>query len=154
MEVRTKKIIFYSLDLIFAAFLISTITVIIVKQFLVKDYPFMVVYIYLQYVATYLTFRLKHFSFYIRDAIVNRIHIFNFMFSVFNMIIGYVEMADNIDHGHIYQPNKGYFFIVLSATICAHIVIMAYLFCPRAIMDSYWAARRRDLLLGSFGFMN
>jgi len=101
MEFRTKRILLFLMDLIFVAILTASLIMIILKRFMTSDYPFMLVYIYIQYVVIYLTFRVKHGA-YVRDCILNRIHVFNFMFSIFNLIIGYIELSDNVEHGRIY----------------------------------------------------
>jgi hypothetical protein len=89
--------------------------------------------------VTYLTFRVKYCPQPAQPDPMNsslsllyRIHVFNFLFSLFTLATGYVEVTRTI-------VNKGSFSVLYSleliSLIMAHIVVMVYLCCPKKVMS-------------------
>jgi hypothetical protein len=75
-----------------------------------------------------------------------RFHLFNFLFALFNSVIGYIEIVKSINKGGVLFDDLGYFMMECSSLLCAHVIISTYVCCPQATLpESMMAARRRRL---------
>lgn len=95
MDQRKKEKILLGVDLLFLVVFFGSLIGFVVKKYMIEDYPFLLVYIYLVYLALYLTFRLKHCK-SMPLPVLYRLHLFNFLFSVFSLITGYIEVIRSI----------------------------------------------------------
>mmetsp|Transcript_2515 Transcript_2515/g.2453 ORF Transcript_2515/g.2453 Transcript_2515/m.2453 type:complete len:97 (+) Transcript_2515:118-408(+) len=96
---------------------------------MVEEYPFVFVYIYIQYIFLYLTFRVKHCSSMSHNA-TYRFHLFNFIFAIFNAIIGYIELVQAINGDGMLSTSVTYFILECSSLVCAHVIFGIYVCCP------------------------
>ena len=62
--------------------------------------------------------------------IIYRFHLFNFLFSLFTLVTGYLEVVKSINGDGILKASPGFFALHLSSLVCAHLVISIYICCP------------------------
>lgn len=130
MNLRLKKYLLLFLDILFVALLFVTIFVLVADA--IKDVqPFYIIYMYLQFLALYMTFRLRHTSARIDVNVIYRFHLFNMLFSLFTVVTGYLELVKSFKGEGMMAANPGFFVVYLFSFFCAHFVIGVYIFCPR-----------------------
>ena len=117
------------MDLSFVALLVLTI-IILIGDYIEDIQPFLIIYMYMQFLALYLTFRLKHCSTRIDLNVIYRFHLFNFLFSLFTVVTGYLELIKSINGDGMLKANPGFFGLHLLSVLSAHIVIAIYICCP------------------------
>lgn len=92
--------------------------------------------------VTYLTFRAKYCPQPSQEQdpvarstqlnLLYRIHIFNFLFSLFTLATGYVELTRNLaKHNYSFTA---LFTMEMVSLAAAHVVLLVYLCCPRSAM--------------------
>jgi hypothetical protein len=121
-------------DLLFLIFLFGSLLLMILKDFMIAKYPFIIAYIYLQYIAFYLTFRLKHCR-ALHISVLFRFHLFSFLYSIFNLVTGYLEIVRSINGDGLISESVRFFMIQISSLVCAHIVVFVYTCCPKLSLD-------------------
>lgn len=95
----------------------------------------MIIYIYLQLMVLYMTFRVKYCS-VDNMNLLYRIHVFNFLYSLFTIATGYVEVARGLVAGNgLLKSSTGLFICEIISLILAHIVICVYLCCPNVSLN-------------------
>jgi hypothetical protein len=97
-------------DLLFLIFLFGSITYMVLKDFMIAKYPFIIAYIYLQYIAIYLTFRLKHCR-ALNISVLFRFHLFSFLYSIFNLVTGYLEVVRSINGDGLVSESIKFFLM-------------------------------------------
>ena len=63
----------------------------------------------MQFLALYLTFRLKHIRSRLDINVIYRFHLFNFLFSLFTIVTGYLEVVRSIKGEGFLNGNPGFF---------------------------------------------
>jgi hypothetical protein len=131
MNPKTKKIILITLDTAFILILIILFALAIAYDYLVTTYPLVFTYIYIQYIFLYMTLRIKHCT-SLSTTLIYRFHLFNFLFSLFDAIMGYIEVIKSLNGEGLMVENSGYFILELSSLVSAHVVVSIYVCCPGA----------------------
>lgn len=72
--------------------------------------------------------------------IFKRIHIFNFLYSLFTLATGYLEVMNTMkamykNKGTVDNNLLALFLLELSSLIMAHIVVGVYLCCPKVSLN-------------------
>ena len=84
----------------------------------------------MQFLALYLTFRLKHCTMRTDVNVIYRFHLFNFLFSLFTAVTGYLELVKSINGDGMLKNTPIFFVLHLLSLMSAHIVIAVYICCP------------------------
>ena len=128
MQLRVRDWIFIALDITCVAFLGYVINEMITGEHDAKQI-FAIVYIYFMFVIFYLSIRLR---FVAQQTWVFRVHIFNFLYSLFTIITGYLELIKSLsdDAGDgLLKTSPVLFVFNMIALVLAHVVFAMYLCC-------------------------
>lgn len=80
--------------------------------------------------VVYMTFRVKYCT-VDNLGLLYRIHIFNFLFSIFTLLSGYIEVIRAlIGSSDLIQSSIGLFVFETLALVLAHVVLSVYVCCP------------------------
>lgn len=95
----------------------------------------MMMYVYIQLMVTYLTFRTKYCD-QTHMNLLYRIHVFNFLYSLFLLATGYVQlMSSLVSTQSTANLNLPLMIFELVSLVLAHIVVMVYLCCPKVSLS-------------------
>ena len=131
---RLKSCLLASLDLSVIGLFIMTLILLIIFDLPASKQPFLLLYIYLQLVALYLTFRLRHTNVF-NVTVLFRFHLFNFLYSLFTLVNGYLEIIRSVNGEGLLTSNPWMFGADLGGLVAAHVVIFIYLCCPQVAMN-------------------
>lgn len=96
----------------------------------------------MQFLALYLTFRLKHCTTRVDINVIYRFHLFNFLFSLFTLVTGYLELIKSINGDGMLKNTPGFFALHLLSLISAHVVIAVYICCPQTSLQERFIVER------------
>ncbi len=122
-----KDWVFISMDIACIAVLGYVIHELITGDHNAKEI-FAIIYIYLMFVIFYLSIRLRFIP---QKTWVFRVHIFNFLYSLFTIITGYLELIRSLSEENtgFLNTNKTLFALNMVVLLLAHIVFAMYLCC-------------------------
>ncbi|CDW88717.1 ring-h2 finger protein rha1b [Stylonychia lemnae] len=141
MDRKLKRCLLIMLDLFFVGLLALTV-VVLIGDFAQDVQPFLIIYMYMQFLALYLTFRLKHCTMRTDINVIYRFHLFNFLFSLFTAVTGYLELVKSINGDGMLKHTPTFFGLHLLALMSAHIVIAVYICCPQLSLSERFYVRR------------
>lgn len=116
--------------LTFLMFLVTMVIMVATSDNSPNQQPFVIIYIYLQFMVLYMTFRARYCQ--VQNLnLLYRIHVFNFLYSLFTLATGYVELTRAIiAGGSLLEGKVGLFIFEVFSLISAHVVLGVYLCCP------------------------
>ena len=96
-------------------------------------------------IALYLCFRLKHTTRLSVNALF-RLHLFSFLFSIFNLVTGYLEVIKffSTDYKSASISDNIYMVVVFLSLIGAHVVVCVYTCCSKYALNNQMTEPRRS----------
>lgn len=134
---RCRSRVFYVLDVTVFLMFFGTMILMVLSEKSKEDgqQSFLMVYIYMQFMVLYLIFRTKYCT-VDNVSLLYRIHIFNFLFSIFTLLSGYVEVIRAvIGQNELVKTCLTLFVFESVALVLAHIVLAVYICCPRVSLS-------------------
>ena len=133
------------MDISFVSTYILSIIIFALTKYMLMDYPLESIQCYLEFIAFYLCFRLKYCT-RISINVLFRLHLFSFLYSIFHLVVGYLEIVQCISAGGVCTGSHySNMVFVLVALACAHVVIVVYTcFSHLALNDTMRSNRRGE----------
>jgi len=134
---RCRSRLFYALDVTAFLMFFGTMVLMVLSEKNKEEgqQSFLMVYIYMQFMVLYLTFRTKYCT-VDNVSLLYRIHIFNFLFSIFTLLSGYVEVIRAvIGQNELVETRLTLFIFETVALVLAHIVLAVYICCPKVSLS-------------------